>query len=172
MELQMQGPNGRPKTLKDHDDYMGTGEMGDCVCLVVMWNFMHTVEDDEELLASRVRGFHFLGGIGTNVGQWDQVLDQLFLDVPNGPGTLVNAVYGHVASASNDPLRVRNLLLRRLPLARRASYASGDALVARSGVVFDYDKYAPEESCLKVCRPASFRCMSSTEWKVTHPRRV
>jgi hypothetical protein len=69
--------------LPQGDDVMGTGDMGDCVCVVVLWN--HNPVTD---VYDNVRGYHGWGGFG------EIDLESLFQDVPNAQGTVIYGFFG------------------------------------------------------------------------------
>ncbi len=138
MKLSMQGPDGQVQELMGHHKGMSTGEMGDCICVVVLWDFL-TTGPSGFLEASRVRGFHFGGGLAFS--DWSAVLGDLFHNVPNRPTTLVRAIFGPNALASNDRARLKKELHFRIPLAKAEFYWAGDARVSRAGVVTLVDRY-------------------------------
>jgi hypothetical protein len=124
----MQEANGTAEQLPFGDDWLDTGDMGDCVSIVVLWDW-----DDEAQLYEEVWGYHGYGG-------FDAVnLDSLLDGVPNDENTLVVALLGTLASesaGSNDRERVEEAIGERLGNARLDLHqGSRTYLVHRNGAV-------------------------------------
>ncbi len=83
MKLGMRNKDQDAETLPSYDDKIKTGNMGDCVCVIVMWNY-----NGVNRQYAQVRGFHGNGGIrAVN-------LTSLFVGVTDNQDTLVWIVCG------------------------------------------------------------------------------
>jgi hypothetical protein len=103
--LIQQDVTGTAQNLPKDDDVMDTGQMGDCVSIIILWN--------KNLGTYRnVRGYHGGGGLG-NINT-----KSLFADVPDGSGTLIIVCFGHLAhakSGSSDLASAEKLLAEHFP---------------------------------------------------------
>jgi hypothetical protein len=110
--------------LPEDDPVMCTGPMGDCVCVVVLWD-----HNPQTNTFDRVRGYHGLGGF------LEINLDSLFDDVPPGPGTAIYGFFGNVAASSPDHRRFAEAIATHFPEAYTATYDTPEARVYRDGSI-------------------------------------
>jgi hypothetical protein len=122
MVLTQQDVNGAAENLPAHEDTMITGPMGDCVSIVVLWNFAGA-------RAGNVRGHHGSGGFGA------VNLASLFAGVPNNANTVVHCFFGSIAQASGDPARAPGAIGAYVALANINYHNISNASVTRTNVV-------------------------------------
>lgn len=122
MKLRMQSSGGQAENLPAHDNIMNTGSMGDCVSIVVLWNFVGGN-------ATNVRGYHGFGGLGAIN------MNSLFAGVPNNNATTVRCIFGGLAQVGSDPTNAPGLISARVPLATVTYHNLSNANVTRAGVV-------------------------------------
>jgi len=89
MNLAMQGAHGMPQNLPGHDNLIVTGPMGDCVSVVVLYNY-----NGGNNQYGNARGWHGLGGI--------QVINMaaMLMGVPNNPMTQVIVIPGSLQQSN------------------------------------------------------------------------
>ncbi len=122
MNLSMQSHDQHAQDLPLGDESMTTGDMGDCVSIIVLWNF-------QDGRALQVRGFHGFGGFG------EINLDSLFANVPNNAHTIIHAFYGIVAQAGHDRERVTAAMVQRMAAAVTTHHNLSNATVTRRNAV-------------------------------------
>lgn len=122
MILSMQTREEAAQNLPVGDMTMTTGEMGDCVSVIVLWTY-------HQGSYISVRGFHGLGGFEAIN------LDSLFQGVPNEAGTIVHCIYGRVAQASGDREKAVAEMHGRIPAATTTHHNISNASVTRTNNV-------------------------------------
>ncbi|HEY5894512.1 MAG TPA: hypothetical protein VIT91_14920 [Chthoniobacterales bacterium] len=122
MKLRMQKIGGQAENLPAHDNVMNTGAMGDCVSIVILWNFVGGN-------AQNVRGYHGFGGLGAIN------MNSLFAGVPNHNATVVHCIFGSLAQVGSDPINAPAIINARVPLANSHYHNLSNANVTRAGAV-------------------------------------
>lgn len=125
MELRQGDTAEHVKTLLPNYDGFYTGYMGDCVCVIVLWNFNQANSE-----YANARGMHGSGGVGAI--QWDKILQ----DVPNNENTRVIAIGGTIGKNGNrDNERFHTKISESLGNAKTEVFTSSHALVRINGEI-------------------------------------
>jgi hypothetical protein len=128
MRLRMRERTDPAEDLPVHDGVMYTGAMGDCVCVIALWNFDHQTQSYQN-----VRGHHGGGGAtGVNIAS---VLN----GVPDQLETMVCIMAGPNNSAVPRAVRDFQRHVKALlpgPTRVIVKYNVGEGFVNRAGAIF------------------------------------
>jgi hypothetical protein len=119
MILRQQTKPSPAQDLPTNDNRMVTGQMGDCVSVIVLWSLAGGSYPN-------VRGYHGSGG-------FDSIdLPSLFHGVPDNANTRIIGCFSPLALASNDRARFTAHCAASFPLAQ--------CVVATGGSNFEVDR--------------------------------